>query len=219
MLPDLLFLLFAFGIVVGAGIVILARNPMVGVMGLILTFINAAALFILMGAEFLGLLLIMVYVGAIAVMFLFVLMTIDIDYAKLKEGFAPYLPAGLVVVGILAAELVLAATATASASLLSPPVTVPTGTEPQNIVALGRVLFTTYALPFQMAGFILLTAMVGAIVLAHRQRPDTKRQSVTAQVLRKKEDGLTIAKPKAGAGATPTYWNPKPVSRKLKKGG
>lgn len=216
MLPDLLFLLFSFGLLLGASFVILARNPMVGVMGLILSFINASALFILMGAEFLGLLLIMVYVGAIAVMFLFVLMTIDIDYAKLKEGFAPYLPVGLVVVGVLAAEFILALTAAASSTLLSPPVNVAPDAQPQNVVALGQVLFTTYALPFQMAGFILLTAMVGAIVLAHRQRPDAKRQSITAQVLRHKQEALTITKPKSGAGATPTYWNPKSVSKKPK---
>lgn len=216
MLPDLLFLLFAFGILMGATFVIFARNPMVGVMGLILTFLNAAALFILMGAEFLGLLMVMVYVGAIAVMFLFVLMTIDIDYAALKERFAPHMPAGLLVVGVLAAELVLAVTATASAPALTPPVVLAETDQAQNIVQLGRILFTTYAVPFQTAGFILLTAMVGAIVLAHRTRPDAKRQSITAQVLRKKQDGLTLTKPKSGAGATPTYWNPKPVAKKPK---
>lgn len=214
MLPDILFLLFAFGLLVGAGLVIAARNPMVGVMGMILTFLNASGLFILFGAEFLGLLMIMVYVGAIAVMFLFVLMTIDIDFIKLKEGFAPYLPAGLLVVGLLAAELILAATASPAA--LTPPVRVEAA-QPENIVALGQVLFTTYALPFQVAGFILLTAMVGAIVLTHRPRSDVKRQSITAQVLRTKAEGLSIVKPKSGAGATPTYWNPKPVDKKAKQ--
>src|ERR1700743_3254409 len=102
MLDDILFYLFAFGLLLGAGAVITARNPMYGVLGMIFSFINAAGLFMLFYAEFLGLLIIMIYVGAIAVMFLFVLMTIDIDFAKLREGFAPYLPAGLVVAAALA---------------------------------------------------------------------------------------------------------------------
>ena len=214
MLPDILFLLFSAGLLLGAALVIGARNPMVGVMGMILTFLNAAGLFVLFSAEFLGLLMVMVYVGAIAVMFLFVLMTIDIDFIKLKEGFAPYLPAGLLVVGLLAAELILAAYASPAA--LTPPVVVADANQPENIVQLGSVLFTTYALPFQMAGFILLTAMVGAIVLTHRPRGDVKRQSITEQVLRKRSDAMQITKPKSGAGATPTYWNPKSVSKKAK---
>ncbi|MBI1308909.1 MAG: NADH-quinone oxidoreductase subunit J [Proteobacteria bacterium] len=214
MIPDLLFLAFSAGILLGATLVIAARNPMVGVMGMILTFLNAAGLFILFGAEFLGLLTIMVYVGAIAVMFLFVLMTIDIDYIKLKEGFAPYLPAGLLVVALLAAELILAAAH--SPAQLTPVVVVGQGPQPQNVVALGQVLFTTYALPFQIAGFILLTAMVGAIVLTHRPRNDVKRQNVTAQVLRKREDAMVLTRPKTGAGATAKHWNPKSVAKKVK---
>jgi NADH-quinone oxidoreductase subunit J len=216
MLPDLLFLLFATGILVGAGLIIAARSPMVGMLGMLVTFLNAAGLFVLFGAEFLGLLLIMVYLGAIAVMFLFVLMTIDMEFFKFKEGFAPYLPVGLIVVGALAAELILAV----NFGLFSTNITIlPVAVQPQNIIQLGNVLFTTYALPFQLAGMVLLTAMVGAIVLTHRPRAGVRRQSVTKQVLRTKDEGLTITKPKVGqglggAGGIAKHWNPKSVEKK-----
>lgn len=216
MLPDILFLMFSAGILFGATLIIAARNPMVGMLGMLVTFLNAAGLFILFGAEFLGLLLVMVYLGAIAVMFLFVLMTIDLDFFKFKEGLAPYLPLGLLVVGVLAAELILAA----NFGLFSTNVTIlPATGQPQNIVQIGNVLFTTYALPFQLAGLVLLTAMVGAIVLTHRPRKGVKRQSVTAQILRTKEEGLTITKPKlgagiSGAGGIAKHWNPKSVEKK-----
>ncbi len=216
MLPDLLFLLFATGILLGASLIIAARSPMVGMLGMLVTFLNAAGLFILFGAEFLGLLLVMVYLGAIAIMFLFVLMTIDLEFFQMKEGFAPYLPIGLLVVGVLAAELILAA----NFGLFSTNITILPATEqPQNIVQLGNVLFTVYALPFQLAGLVLLTAMVGAIVLTHRPRKGVRRQNVTAQVLRTKEEGLTITKPKlgqgmGGAGGIAKHWNPKSVEKK-----
>lgn len=214
MLPDLLFLLFATGLLLGAGLIILARNPMVGMLGMLVTFLNAAGLFILFGAEFLGLLLIMVYLGAIAVMFLFVLMTIDLDFFKLKEGLAPYLPIGLLTVGVLAAELILAA----NFGLFSTNVTILPATEqPENVVQIGQVLFTTYALPFQLAGLVLLTAMVGAIILTHRPRAGVKRQNVTAQVLRQKSEALTLTKPKTGEGlsksGTAPHWKPKSVAK------
>lgn len=214
MIADLLFLLFAAGLLTGAALVIAARNPMVGVMGMILTFLNAAGLFILFGAEFLGLLMIMVYVGAIAVMFLFVLMTIDIDFMKLKEGVAPYLPIGLLVVGILAAELILAASHSLAA--LTPVVPITPEPQPENIVALGNVLFTTYALPFQIAGLVLLTAMVGAIVLTHRPRGDVRRQSISAQVMRKRGDAMQLTRPESGKGATAKHWKPKSVAKKVR---
>ena len=197
MLPDLLFILFATGILIGAGLIIAARNPMLGMLGMLVTFVNAAGLFILFGAEFLGLLLIMVYLGAIAVMFLFVLMTIDQEFFQLKDKSRAYLPLGLVTVGVLAAEFILAA----NFGLFSTNITVlPTGEQPQNIVQIGNVLFTTYALPFQLAGLVLLTAMVGAIVLTHRPRPGVRRQSITKQVLRTKAESLTMTHPKTGQG-------------------
>lgn len=210
MLPDLLFLLFAAGLLAGALGVVAAKNPMYCVLGMIAAFVNASGLFLLFQAEFLGLLIIMVYVGAIAVMFLFVLMTIDIDFAVLKEGFAPYLPAGLMVAGALLAQFLFAAWGGLFSGLGTP---VTSGPQPENVVALGNVLFTTYALPFQAAGLVLLTAMIGAIVLTHRRRGGVKRQDVSAQIMRLRSDALTITKPKVGEGATFKHWSPKPVEK------
>jgi NADH-quinone oxidoreductase subunit J len=201
MLADLLFLMFA-SILTMAGLgVISAKNPMYCILFMLLAFFNAAGLFILLGAEFLGLLLIMVYVGAIAVMFLFVLMTIDIDFAVLKQGFATYLPVGLLVAGLLAIELVAAALAGGFAEAR------PAGAQAQeNIVQLGHVLFTDYFLAFQGAGMILLVAMVGAIVLTHRRREGVKRQNIGKQIRRTKEESVTTASPQSGAGASAEHF-------------
>ncbi|MCA3244198.1 MAG: NADH-quinone oxidoreductase subunit J [Alphaproteobacteria bacterium] len=210
MIPDLLFLLFSAGILAGGALVALGKNPMVGILGMLLAFLNGSGLFILLGAEFLGLLLIMVYVGAVAVMFLFVLMTIDIDFAALREGWAPYLPLGLVTVGGLATLLILAVQGTALN--VGTPVVNPEA--PQNVVALGQVLFTQYAVPFQIAGLLLLVAMVGAIGLTHRPRRDIKRQDVTAQVTRKRSEAVVLTNPATGKGAYPDHWVGKGVEKK-----
>jgi NADH-quinone oxidoreductase subunit J len=213
MLPDILFYLFAAGLLLGAGVVITARNPMFGVLGMIFSFLNAAGVFLLFYAEFLGLLLIMIYVGAIAVMFLFVLMTLDIDFIKLREGFASYLPVGVLLAGALAAELIFAA----QGGLFGGVGTPMGGAEaPTNIEQLGAVLFTAYALPFQAAGLILLTAMVGAIVLTHRRRGGVQRQNIGAQLARTVKDSMVMAKPDVGKGARAEHWKPKPVSKKTK---
>lgn len=215
MLPDLLFLLFAFGLLLGTGLIIAARNPMVGMLGMLVTFLNASGMFILFGAEFLGLLLIMVYIGAIAVMFLFVLMTIDIDFLKLREGLTPYLPLGLLVVGVLAVELITAASLGFFTTATAAPIT----EHQDNIVTLGNILFTTYALPFQVAGLILLTAMVGAIVLTHHPRGDVKRQNISKQIHRERADSYTNTKPKVGQGLgadVAKHWHPKSVTQKIK---
>jgi NADH-quinone oxidoreductase subunit J len=213
MIATILFGIFAALLLAGAWAVVLARNPMVAVLGMIFAFVNAAGLFILMQAEFLGLLLIMVYVGAIAVMFLFVLMTIDIDFAQLKEGMAPYLPAGLLTVlllfGLLGAAVVQGGLPEATGTPL-------VNGEIENTRALGQVLFTNYALPFQMAGLVLLTAMVGAIVLTHRRRSGVRRQDIQMQVFRKREDAMVKTTPKLGAGAKVTHWNPQPFSKEQK---
>lgn len=209
MIPDLLFLLFSAGILAGGALVALGRNPMVGILGMLMAFLNGSGLFILLGAEFLGLLLIMVYVGAVAVMFLFVLMTIDIDFAALREGWAPYLPAGLLVVAGLGTVLVLAAKGvpyTVAAPVVAEDA-------PQNIVALGQVLFTHYAVPFQLAGLLLLVAMVGAIGLTHRPRTNIKRQDVGAQVRRRRADAIELTEPALGKGATPEHWVGKGVEK------
>ena len=210
MIPDILFCMFGLGLLMGAGSIVLARNPMVGVLGMIFMFLNACGLMMLFGAEFLALLLVMVYVGAIAVMFLFVLMTIDIDFARLREGFAGYMPVGVVVLGALAAELIFAAKAglfTGVGSML------PEAGSPQNVVALGQVLFTTYALPFQLAGLVLLVAMVGAIVLTHRKRDGVRRQSVSMQLEATKADSLRLVKPKSGAGVNEVNFKAPKVQR------
>lgn len=216
MLADILFILFAIGIVLGAGTVVLARNPVVGVVGLVFTFLQAAMLFILLKAEFLGLLLIMVYVGAITVMFLFVLMTIDIDFGRLREGFAPYLPVGVLVAGALLAELVLAINASPAGEIGESIQTVVRGSMGvPDVERMGLMLFTYYNVPFQAAGLILLTAMVGAIVLTHRRRPGVKRQDVSAQVLRLKRDAMVKTKPAIGQGVAVEHWAPKSVETGL----
>lgn len=216
MIADLLFWMFGTGVLGGAALIVGARNPMVGVMGMLVAFLNACGLMLLFGAEFLALLLVMVYVGAVAVMFLFVLMTIDIDFAKLREGFAPYLPAGLLVLGVLAAELVFAAKMGLFMGVGSP---VPAADAPQNVVALGGVLFTTYALPFQLAGLVLLVAMIGAIVLTHEPRVGLKRQAVPLQLKATKADSLKLAKPALGKGMGRAAFVPPAVAPKAPKGG
>ena len=197
-MPDLLFYLFATLLLLSATYLIVTKNPVHSVLALIFAFFNAAGIFILLGAEFLGLLLVMVYVGAVAVMFLFVIMTINIDFAELKVGMTRYLPAGLVVAGLLLVELALVAWLGIFNPQFKPMFALqPMGME-DNIVALGRVLFTNYWLPFQMAGLILLVAMIGAIVLTHRRRSGVKRQQPGAQVLR--QHGVRLAKPRSGEG-------------------
>ena len=202
MFPDLLFYIFAAVMMIAALGVVFARNPIFSVLFLILTFFNASGLFLLLGAEFLGLLLILVYVGAVAVMFLFVLMTIDIDFDVLREGYASYVPVGVLVTGVLIIELILAANSGLfkGVNVLHHQASVPIPEQTQNIVGIGEVLFTDYLLPFQLAGFILLVAMVGAIVLTHRQRSGVRRQDITEQVLLKPEDAIEIKKVKPGQG-------------------
>ncbi len=221
MLPDLIFLIFALGLLAGAGTVVAARNPMYCVLGMMFTFLNASGLFILFGAEFLGLLMVMIYVGAIAVMFLFVVMTIDLDFATLREGFAPYLPVGLLMIGVLAAQLLLAVWGGLGSGVGqgAAPIaqSAAAAAQPENIVALGQVLYTTYALPFQLAGLILLTAMIGAILLTFRPRGDARRQNIPAQIARTAEDSVTLTTPATGQGATTQHWQPKSVAQMVKE--
>jgi NADH-quinone oxidoreductase subunit J len=186
--------------VLSALAVISVRNPVHAVLFLILTFFNAAGLFVLMGAEFLAMLLVVVYVGAVAVLFLFVVMMLDVDFAELRRGFVQYLPAGLLVAAALLFELVLVAGAASSAGgapiSLSP-------SEPSQITnaeAIGRVLYTDYLLLFQMAGLILLVAMIGAIVLTLRHRPGVKRQDIAAQVGRRRAQAVELKDVRPGQG-------------------
>ncbi len=196
------FYVFAFFTVFAAVMVIFARNPVHSVLYLILAFFNSAALFLLAGAEFLALLLVIVYVGAVMVLFLFVVMMLDIDFVALREGFARYLPIGLVIGLLLVAELLLVA---ASAKVLpgaAEGVALPFArfAALTNTQALGAVLYTDFVYPFQIAGLILLVAMVGAIVLTLRHRPDARRQDIGRQVRRDPKDAVRLVRLAPGEG-------------------
>ena len=192
-------------VTVGAGVMVIAsRNPVHSVLFLILAFFNSAGLFVMMGAEFLAMILIIVYVGAVAVLFLFVVMMLNINFAELRAGFLQYLPIGGVIGIILLAELVLVF---ASGVIdIEVPTTVasptPAADEISNTQALGDVLYTHYAYLFQGAGFILLIAMVGAIVLTHRRRTDVRRQRIADQVARDPKAAVQVTDIEPGAEGT-----------------
>lgn len=192
------FYLFSIILVGSAFMVIVSRNPVHSVLYLILAFVNAAGLFLLMGAEFLAMILIVVYVGAVAVLFLFVVMMLDVDFAELRQGFLNYLPFGASVGLLLLVELVLVATTfTFAPSAVKPPA--PKDAH-SNTEALGRVLYTDHVYYFQIAGLVLLVAMIGAIVLTLRHKTGVKRQNIADQVARTKETAMEIIKVKPGQG-------------------
>jgi NADH-quinone oxidoreductase subunit J len=195
------FYLFSGLMLASAFMVIAARNPVHSVLFLILAFVNAAGLFILLGAEFLAMILIVVYVGAVAVLFLFVVMMLDVDFSQLREGFARYLPIGLLVAGILTVEMVMIAVNVAvngaAAKNALPQTSLPDVTNTETI---GRALYTDYVYVFQAAGLVLLVAMIGAIVLTLRHKPGIKRQSIPAQNARTPKTGMTIVDIKPGEG-------------------
>lgn len=197
----LFFYLFATITVASAFMVISSRNPVHSVLFLILAFFNAAGLFMLMGAEFLALILIVVYVGAVAVLFLFVVMMLDVDFAELREGFLQYLPIGALIGIVLLVELVLVLGATSlaveGAAVAVQPI--PDMAEISNIRAIGDVLYTRYIFFFQVAGLVLFVAMIGAIVLTLSRRPDVKRQNVAVQVARDPKD-VKMVSVKPGEG-------------------
>lgn len=201
MFADLMFYVFAAVLLLSALGVVLARNPISCVILLVMCFLNVAGLFILIGAEFLGLLLVMVYVGAIAVMFLFVLMTIDVGFAELKEGFTSYLPIGLLVGVVLAVELIIAAGGGLFSGHAAGVVATFGPGHDQNIVALGKIMFTDFLMPFEVSGMILLVAMIGAIVLTHRRRTDVRRQVIADQLDRRPEEAVRLVKVRPGQGA------------------
>ena len=201
-LTGLTFYLFAAITIASAVMVISARNPVHSVLFLILSFVNSAGLFILLGAEFLALILVVVYVGAVAVLFLFVVMMLDINFVELREGFLQYLPVGALVGLILLVELLLILGGASIAPEVAgrgieptPPLDELTNTE-----ALGRILYTKYVYLFQAAGMILLIAMVGAIVLTLRQRVGVRRQSIGAQTSRTVEQSVEIKQVQPGQG-------------------
>jgi len=194
------FYLFATVAIVSAVMVISSRNPVHSVMFLILAFVNGAGIFMLAGAEFLALLLIVVYVGAVMVLFLFVVMMLDVDFAQLRQGFLQYAPIGAMVGGILLVELIMVA----GSFLITPEVAgssvLPLVEGVSNTEALGLVLYTRYVYLFEAAGLILLVAMIGAIVLTLRHKPHAKRQDIAAQVGRKREDAVEVVSVESGKG-------------------
>jgi NADH-quinone oxidoreductase subunit J len=199
-LPALFFYLFAGICVACAFMVIAAKNPVHSVLYLILAFVNASGLFVLMGAEFLAMILIVVYVGAVAVLFLFVVMMLDVDFAELREGFLQYLPVGALVGVVFLAELLLVVGAWVIGPTVPQSITAPIPTGVTNIEALGRVLYTQYIYYFQAAGVVLLVAMVGAIVLTLRHKPNVKRQNAADQIARTRETAIEIRKVQPGQG-------------------
>lgn len=196
------FYLFAAVLIAAATMVVVARNPVHAVLFLILAFFNAAALFLLAGAEFLALILVIVYVGAVAVLFLFVVMMLDVNFAQLREGFVRYLPVGGLIGGILLVELLLVGAAWTVSPAAPRLIAEPAPAAVENTRALGRLLYTDYVFLFQAAGVVLLVAMVGAIVLTLRDRPGVRRQDIAAQLARAPEDTLVLAKVVPGRGMT-----------------
>ena len=200
--PALFFYLFA-GICVGSAfMVIAARNPVHSVLFLILAFVNASGLFVLMGAEFLAMILVVVYVGAVAVLFLFVVMMLDVDFAELRQGFLQYLPIGAVVGIVFLIELFMVVGVWAIAPNVSQVIAspIPPIASTSNTEALGYVLYTRYVYFFQAAGVVLLVAMIGAIVLTLHHRPSVKRQNVANQVARTKATAVEVVKVRSGQG-------------------
>jgi NADH-quinone oxidoreductase subunit J len=199
-LPALFFYLFASVCVASAVMVIVSRNPVHSVLFLILAFVNASGLFVLMGAEFLGMMLIVVYVGAVAVLFLFVIMMLDVDFVELREGFIAYLPIGIVIGGIFMVELLLVVFSWVINPGIAKQITAAIPTNVSNTEALGLVLYTKYIHYFQIAGMVLLVAMIGAIVLTLRHKAKVKRQDINVQNARTPELAMAVRQVASGQG-------------------
>ena len=196
MIQSLVFYLFSAVLLFSGVMTVSARNPVHAVLFLILAFFNAAGLFLLLGAEFLAFILVIVYVGAVAVLFLFVVMMLDINFADMRKGFRRYLPVGVTVGMILLSQLVLVA----SAWVVDPQAITNTVTNVDNTRSIGRLLYTDYFYPFQVSGLVLLVAMIGAIVLTHRPTKTVRRQNVKDQLDRTVEQSIEIVKVESGKG-------------------
>ena len=202
MIETIAFYLFSAVLVASAIMVVFSKNPVHSVLFLILSFFNAAALFILLGAEFVAMILIIVYVGAVAVLFLFVVMMLDVDFAELRQGFLNYLPVGGLIAFIFLTELLLVLGAWVVGSGVAKTITapIPNIDTLSNTAALGHVLYTRYVYYFQAAGLVLLVAMIGAIVLTLRHKPNVKRQNVADQVARTRATAIEIRRVRPGQG-------------------
>ena len=203
-MSELFFYLFSAILLGSAAMVVTSRNPVHAVLYLILAFFNAAALFVLAGAEFLAMILVIVYVGAVAVLFLFVVMMLDVNFAQLREGFQKYLPVGATVGAVLFLELLLMIWGWRFAGQATALRGAPQVSGVQNTVALGRLIYTDYILLFQMSGLVLLVAMIGAIVLTHRRPQNTRRQVIAVQVGRTVSETLEMMTVELGAGTNAT---------------
>ncbi len=199
---SLAFYLFAILTVASAFMVIASKNPVHSVLFLILAFFNSAALFLLLGAEFIAMILVVVYVGAVAVLFLFVVMMLDINFSELRQGFLEYLPIGALIGFILLVELLLVVGGwhldPDALTVVAAPAT--DISKLSNTEQIGNLLYTDYVYLFQAAGMVLLVAMIGAIVLTHRQRPGVKKQVIADQVYRRPEDSMAVRKVEPGQG-------------------
>jgi len=204
MIQAFAFYLFAVLCIAAGSLTILARNPVHSVLWLIVAFFNAAGLMVLCGAEFIAMLLVIVYVGAVAVLFLFVVMMLDIDFAELRAGFIKNFPLGFALALVLLMELVLGAGAYRAGALkLGKPdghAAAAAGTS--NIEAIGALLYTRYLFLFEAVGMVLLVAMIGAIVLTHRQRSDVRGQNISKQIARRPEEATRNVSPEVGKGVT-----------------
>ena len=201
MIAASVFYIFAFILIFSSLLVISARNPIHSVLFLILCFFNASGLFILLGAEFVGMILAIVYVGAVAVLFLFVVMMLDIDFVGLRKGAMRYVSLGLIIGGVLLLEmgfLYYSWTSSAGAPLMIA-AEMSEGAR-SNTHAMGNILYTQYIFPFQLSGLILLVAMVGAITLTLRHRPGVRRQNISKQIATQPSDAVELVKVKSGAG-------------------
>jgi len=196
----LAFYLFAILVVSSGALTILSRNPVHSVLWLILAFFNAAGLMILLGAEFIAMLLVIVYVGAVAVLFLFVVMMLDIDFAELRAGFVSYLPFGLLIALVLLAEIVLGIGLWSAGPVELAQRAAPANPELSNIQAIGGILYTRYIFLFEAAGIVLLVAMIGAIVLTHRARGGVRGQNVAKQNRRRPQDAVRNINQPVGQG-------------------
>ena len=199
-LPALFFYLFAGICVASAVMVVVSRNPVHSVLYLILAFVNASGLFVLLGAEFLAMILIVVYVGAVAVLFLFVIMMLDVDFSELREGFLEYMPIGLVIGGVFLFELLLTVGFWVINPATSKAITAAIPANVSNTEALGLVLYTKYIHYFQLAGMVLLVAMIGAIVLTLRHKANVKRQDINVQNARTPALAMAVRKVAVGQG-------------------
>ena len=202
MIQVFVFYLFASLCVASGVMVIAARNPVHSVLWLIMAFFNAAGLFLLIGAEFLAFLLVIVYVGAVAVLFLFVVMMLDVDFAALRAGIARYWPLGFGLALVLLAEIVLAVLAWNAGGIELSARAAPIAPDQPNIEALGQLLYSRYLFIFELAGFVLLVAMVGAIVLTRRHRGDVRTPKISRQVRRRPHEAVRLTQPEVGQGVS-----------------